>query len=112
MDPNAIISNLFSEKNIFLEATFEANERIMIDGENINIRYVDDILILTSNGKVQIVMNRSVNISMQYSVKLNIKKANHMIISAPDNGLVSILMKISRESMVCVHYNEPVIPKT
>lgn len=78
----------------------EANEGIIIKGANINIRYADDTVILTSNGKdLRITMNRLV-ISVCNMV---LNSTKHLIISknknAPDNGFKNNLV-LSEEDVL------------
>jgi len=95
--------NLYSEK-IMTEALNEAAEGIVINGQLINnLRYADDtVLIASTAGELQVLLDRTNRVSLQYGIKINERKTKYMVISKQDR--VSDNLNLNGEAVERCHH--------
>lgn len=77
-----LLFNIYSEQ-IFREALENTSDGVIVNGECINnIRYADDTVIISNDLEgLQRLMNRVVEVSERYGLRMNTKKTKFMIIS-------------------------------
>jgi len=95
--------NLYSER-IMTEALNEAAEGIVINGQLINnLRYADDtVLIASTAGELQVLLDRINRVSLQYGIKINERKTKYMVISKQDR--VSDNLSLNGEAVERCHH--------